>query len=199
MALDDAINAKLEAIEARIEDKLRALFKEFRSGRSRSPKRSQLEESSNHKENPAEKGDQALDPLCPRTRVDFPRWEDGDPIGWISLAEWYFLYHKTQDAFLVDIAVIYLEGDAIQFPNSGIRAKVFAAKAMRKGGGRPWPGPMQGRLLATRPVAVPVRPPRAAAPATGATARGQDGLQRCAALLLRRSSDDDQLGGGKRV
>ncbi|RRT39199.1 hypothetical protein B296_00024559 [Ensete ventricosum] len=81
MALDDAINAKLEAIEAHIEDKLRALFKEFRSGRSRSPKRSQLEESSNHKENPVEKGDQALDPSCPRTTVDFPRWEDGDPIG----------------------------------------------------------------------------------------------------------------------
>ncbi|RRT80880.1 hypothetical protein B296_00020248 [Ensete ventricosum] len=65
MASDDSINTKLEAIEARMEDKLHALFEKFRLGRSRSPKRSQREKSLDHKENPREKGDQAPDSSCP--------------------------------------------------------------------------------------------------------------------------------------
>ncbi|RWW23692.1 hypothetical protein GW17_00012050 [Ensete ventricosum] len=55
------------------------------------------------------------DPPYPRIRVDFPRWEDGDPIGWISRTKRYFRYHKTPNASMVDIAVIHLEGDAIQW------------------------------------------------------------------------------------
>ncbi|RWW74977.1 hypothetical protein BHE74_00017022 [Ensete ventricosum] len=48
-------------------------------------------------------------------RVDFPGWEDGDPIGCISCAERYFHFHKTPDASMVDIVAIHLEGDAIQW------------------------------------------------------------------------------------
>ncbi|RWW74976.1 hypothetical protein BHE74_00017023 [Ensete ventricosum] len=53
----DAIDLKLEAFEARMKDRLCALFKEFRLGRSESLKRSKREERSNHKENQSEKGD----------------------------------------------------------------------------------------------------------------------------------------------
>ncbi|RRT69246.1 hypothetical protein B296_00009755 [Ensete ventricosum] len=56
MALIDLISAKLEAFETRIEDRLRALFTEFRLGRSPTPRRSQRGESSNRKENPPERG-----------------------------------------------------------------------------------------------------------------------------------------------
>ena len=54
-------------------------------------------------------------PNYPCMRVDFPRWEEGDPIGWISRAERYFRYHKTADVSMVKIAAIHLEGDAIQW------------------------------------------------------------------------------------
>ncbi|RZR97379.1 hypothetical protein BHM03_00026551 [Ensete ventricosum] len=48
-------------------------------------------------------------------RVEFPRWEDGDPIGWISCAEFFFFFfHKPPEEFKVEIASIQLEGDTIQ-------------------------------------------------------------------------------------
>ncbi|RRT42068.1 hypothetical protein B296_00021557 [Ensete ventricosum] len=50
-------------------------------------------------------------------RVDFPRWEDGDPTGWLSCVKCYFRYHRTPEATMVDIAVIHLERDAIQWYN----------------------------------------------------------------------------------
>ncbi|RWW83455.1 hypothetical protein BHE74_00008074 [Ensete ventricosum] len=50
-------------------------------------------------------------------RVDFPRWEEGDPTGWLSRAECYFRYHRTPMASIVDIATIHLKGDAIQWYN----------------------------------------------------------------------------------
>ncbi|RWW01173.1 hypothetical protein BHE74_00045936 [Ensete ventricosum] len=83
VASGDAIDVKLETFEASIEDKLSALFEEFRLGRSSSPKRSQYGESLDHKENQSEKGDQAQDSTYLRMRVDFPRREEGDPTEWI--------------------------------------------------------------------------------------------------------------------
>ncbi|RWW60204.1 hypothetical protein BHE74_00032816 [Ensete ventricosum] len=47
-------------------------------------------------------------------KVDFPRWEEGDPIGWISRTERYFRFYRTADAIRVEIAIIHLEGDTIQ-------------------------------------------------------------------------------------
>ena len=55
------------------------------------------------------------DPYYPRMRVDFPKWEEGDPIGWISHVERYFRYHKTTDTSMVEIMAIHLEGDVIQW------------------------------------------------------------------------------------
>ena len=56
-----------------------------------------------------------IEPNYACMRVDFPRWEEGDPIGWISRTERYFQYHKTADASMVKFAAIHLEGDAIQW------------------------------------------------------------------------------------
>ncbi|RWV82587.1 hypothetical protein GW17_00055900 [Ensete ventricosum] len=48
-------------------------------------------------------------------RVDFPRWEEGDLIGWISCTKCCFRFHRTTDASMVEIAAVHLEGDAIQW------------------------------------------------------------------------------------
>ncbi|RRT45703.1 hypothetical protein B296_00054933 [Ensete ventricosum] len=97
-----------------MEDKLRALFAEFRIVRSPSPTTLQQDESSDHKERPPGKEEQATDSTQPRMRVDFPRWEEGDPTVWLSHAERYFCYYRTPEASMVDIVAIHREGDAIQ-------------------------------------------------------------------------------------
>ncbi|MUG03554.1 hypothetical protein ECC01_21445 [Bacillus tequilensis] len=111
MASKEAINAKFEALEARMEDKIRTLFTELRLGRPLSPKKSYQGESfaQSHQARRDDfqgRGGSMIDPNYPRMRVDFPRWEEGDPIGWISRAERYFRYHKTADASMVKIAAI---------------------------------------------------------------------------------------------
>ena len=58
-----------------------------------------------------------MDMLLPRMRVDFPRWDEGDPAGWISRVERYFHYYRMSDDSMVEIAAIQLEGDAIQWYN----------------------------------------------------------------------------------
>ncbi|RZR82692.1 hypothetical protein BHM03_00009169 [Ensete ventricosum] len=115
MASEEAIDAKLEAFEMRIEDIIRTLFVEFSLGRPPSPRRSQQGVSLDRKEEFQERGGPMNDPQYPCMRVNFPRWEEGDPIDWISCTERYFRYHKTPDASMVDIATIHLEGDAIQW------------------------------------------------------------------------------------
>ncbi|RRT59036.1 hypothetical protein B296_00015220 [Ensete ventricosum] len=114
MAPEEAINAKFEAFEMRMEDIICSLFVELSLGRPLSPRRSQQGESSDFKEDFQERGGPMTDPHYPRMRVDFPRWE-GNPIGLISQAEPYFRYHKTPDASMVDITATHLEGDAIQW------------------------------------------------------------------------------------
>ncbi|RWV91171.1 hypothetical protein GW17_00046562 [Ensete ventricosum] len=115
MASIDLINDKLEAFETHMEDKLCALFVEFRLGRSPSPRRSQCGRSSDCKENQPEKEEQVTDPSYPCIRVDFPRREDRDMTGWISHAERYFCYHRTLEASMVNITIIHLGREAIQW------------------------------------------------------------------------------------
>ncbi|RWV93511.1 hypothetical protein GW17_00044031 [Ensete ventricosum] len=117
MASEEAIDAKLEAFENRIEEKMRSLFAEFSIGRLLNPRKSQHGETSDQRDDPQEHRHITSDPnnLC--MRVDFPRWEEGDPIGWILRAEYYFRFYRTADATRVEIAAIHLEGDAIQWFN----------------------------------------------------------------------------------
>ncbi|RWW14044.1 hypothetical protein GW17_00022224 [Ensete ventricosum] len=110
----DLIGAKLKAFEMRMLDRLRAVA-EFRLGGSPSPRRSQCGESSDRKENPPEEEEQVTNSSYSHIRVDFPRWEDGDPTGWISCVERYFRYHRTLEASMVDIAAIHLGREDIQW------------------------------------------------------------------------------------
>ncbi|RZR91731.1 hypothetical protein BHM03_00019908 [Ensete ventricosum] len=50
-------------------------------------------------------------------KVDFPKWEEGDLIGWISRAERYVRFYRIADATRVEIAAIHLKGDFIQWFN----------------------------------------------------------------------------------
>ncbi|RWW88170.1 hypothetical protein BHE74_00002963 [Ensete ventricosum] len=78
MASVDLIGAKLETFETCMEDRLCALFIEFRLGRSPSLTRSQQGESPDRKENRLEKEEHKTEPASTPMRVDFHRWEDGD-------------------------------------------------------------------------------------------------------------------------
>jgi hypothetical protein len=48
-------------------------------------------------------------------KLEFPRWDDEDPSGWVSRAECFFKYHHTPADSKVEIASISLDGDAIQW------------------------------------------------------------------------------------
>ncbi|RWV77643.1 hypothetical protein GW17_00061501 [Ensete ventricosum] len=115
MASEEAIDAKLEAFENRIEEKMQSLFAEFSIGRPSSPRKSQHGETLDRRDDPQECGHITSDLNNPRMKVDFPRWEEGDPIRWISCAERYFLFYRTVDATQVEISTIHLEGDVIQW------------------------------------------------------------------------------------
>ncbi|RWW71173.1 hypothetical protein BHE74_00021101 [Ensete ventricosum] len=114
MASEEAIDAKLEPFENCMEEKMRSLFVEFSIGRPSSPKKSQYGETSDRRDDPQEHGHITSDLNNPSMKVDFPRWEEGDPIRWISCVERYFRFYRTADATRVEIAAIHLEGDAIQ-------------------------------------------------------------------------------------
>ncbi|RWW11032.1 hypothetical protein GW17_00025385, partial [Ensete ventricosum] len=94
MTMDDALDVRFKASEARIEDKLQELLREF-------------------KRNRFEKYDQGQDTGYPRK--EFPRWEDGDPTGWISRVEKFFHFHKSLEEYMVKIASAQFKGDAIQW------------------------------------------------------------------------------------
>jgi hypothetical protein len=48
-------------------------------------------------------------------RPDFPRFDGGDPSGWLYRAEQFFEYHQTQATQQIRIASFHLEGDALQW------------------------------------------------------------------------------------
>ncbi|RWV94507.1 hypothetical protein GW17_00042952 [Ensete ventricosum] len=114
MASEEAIDVKFKAFENHMEEKMRSLFAEFSIGRPSSPRKSQHRETSDRRDNPQEHGHNTSDLNNLYMKVDFPRWEEGDSIGWISCVERYFRFYRTADATRVEIAAINLEGDDIQ-------------------------------------------------------------------------------------
>ncbi|RWW48207.1 hypothetical protein BHE74_00045741 [Ensete ventricosum] len=80
MATEEAIDAKFEDFETRMEEKIRTIFAELSIGRPLSPRNSQQGETSNRREELQERGGTTTDPYNPRMRVDFPRREERDPI-----------------------------------------------------------------------------------------------------------------------
>ncbi|RWW78938.1 hypothetical protein BHE74_00012805 [Ensete ventricosum] len=114
MTSEEAIDVKLEAFDNCMEEKMRSLFAEFSIGRPSSPRKSQHGETSDRQDDPQEHDHITSDLNNPCMKVDFLRWEEGDPIGWISHTECYFRFYRTADATRMEIAAIHLEGDAIQ-------------------------------------------------------------------------------------
>ncbi|RZS16955.1 hypothetical protein BHM03_00049035 [Ensete ventricosum] len=114
MASEEAIDAKLEASENRMEEKMRSLFAKFSIGRSSNSRKSQHGKTSDQQDDPQEYGHNISDLNNPCMKVNFPRWEEGDSIGWISYAERYFRFYRTADATRVEIATIHFEGDVIK-------------------------------------------------------------------------------------
>ncbi|RRT37876.1 hypothetical protein B296_00041220 [Ensete ventricosum] len=100
-----------------MEEKMRSLFAEFSIGRPSSPRKSQHGETSDRRDDPQEYGHITSDLNNPCIKDDFPRWEEGDLIGRISCAERYFRFYRIADATQVEIAVIHLEGDVVQWFN----------------------------------------------------------------------------------
>ncbi|KAG5582229.1 hypothetical protein H5410_052856 [Solanum commersonii] len=47
------------------------------------------------------------------TKMEFPKYEGGDPRGWILKAEKYFQNYQTPNDCKVDVVSMYLEGDAL--------------------------------------------------------------------------------------
>ncbi|RRT36356.1 hypothetical protein B296_00005699 [Ensete ventricosum] len=77
MASEEAIDAKLEAFENCMEEKMQSLFIEFSIGRPSSPRKSQHGETSDQRDDPQEHGHITSDLNNPCIKVDFPRWVDG--------------------------------------------------------------------------------------------------------------------------
>ncbi|RWW01851.1 hypothetical protein BHE74_00019036 [Ensete ventricosum] len=100
-----------------MEERWQDFLNEFNRSLAKSPNKSQCGESSNIKESRSEKYDQGQDTGYTHMRVEFPRWEDGDPIDWISRAEFFFHFHRTPKESKVDIASMQIKGDAIQWYN----------------------------------------------------------------------------------
>jgi hypothetical protein len=46
-------------------------------------------------------------------KLEFLRWDDENPSGWVSKAERFFKYHNTPTNSTVEIASISLDKDAI--------------------------------------------------------------------------------------
>ncbi|KAD6795515.1 hypothetical protein E3N88_06411 [Mikania micrantha] len=52
-------------------------------------------------------------PYRPYNKIDFPAFSGGDPRGWLLKAEKYFRHYQIPDEEKVEIASMYLEGDAL--------------------------------------------------------------------------------------
>ncbi|RRT83060.1 hypothetical protein B296_00000528 [Ensete ventricosum] len=103
MASEEAIDAKLEVFVNHMEEKMRSLFVEFSIDRLSNPRKSQYGETSDPQDDHQEHGHITSDLNNPHMKVDFPRWEEGDPIGWISRAEHYFRFYRTVNATRLEI------------------------------------------------------------------------------------------------
>ena len=110
----------MEAWEIRIENRLQETLNDFKKSQLESLNKFQQDGSSSSMLNRlggTGKGPQDGDTHYPRIRVEFPRWEDGDPTSWISRAENFFRFHRTPEESKVEVASIQLDGDAIQWYN----------------------------------------------------------------------------------
>ncbi|RRT53887.1 hypothetical protein B296_00049015 [Ensete ventricosum] len=102
MVINSSLGARIDAFEARIENRLQELFNEFKRCLLKNLNKSQHDESSSLKGNKYEKYNQRQDTGYPHMK--FFRWEDEDPIGWISRAKIFSHFHETPEESKVKIA-----------------------------------------------------------------------------------------------
>lgn len=50
--------------------------------------------------------------FIPKTRIDFPRFESGDPTEWLCKVNKYFEYHKTSEDSKLSLVALHLDGVA---------------------------------------------------------------------------------------
>ncbi|RRT81554.1 hypothetical protein B296_00010850 [Ensete ventricosum] len=96
MAINNSLEVRFEAFKARIENRLQELFNKFKRSLSECPNKFQHGKNSNLKGNRFEKYDQGQDIGYPRIRVEFLRWEDGDPTSWVLGVESSFTSTELQ-------------------------------------------------------------------------------------------------------
>jgi hypothetical protein len=99
-----AIASKLEAIDSLKEDvaalkQQSNLREKFSAGGSRFEDGGSSWKSQHH--------------YRPYNKIDFPVFSGGDPRGWVLKAEKYFKFYQTPEDEKVDVASMYLEGDAL--------------------------------------------------------------------------------------
>lgn len=51
--------------------------------------------------------------MASHTKVDFPKFEVGNPRGWTMKANKYFRYYQIPKDLKVEVAMMNLEGDAL--------------------------------------------------------------------------------------
>ncbi|XP_028780228.1 uncharacterized protein LOC114736538 [Neltuma alba] len=102
----NTIAARLQTLEV-LADRVASLEAATDRNRRRSFQRSHWEADS--EDDP----ESALRRHMPYTKIDFPKFSGGDPRGWILKAEKYFRYYETPEEMKVDVASMYLEGDAL--------------------------------------------------------------------------------------
>ncbi|GKB03765.1 retrotransposon gag domain, retroviral aspartyl protease, partial [Tanacetum coccineum] len=95
-----AIAAKLKAIETMKED-IAALKEGDRSG------------SKGSKNFDGESSWRGRHSYRPYNNIDFPNFSGGDPRGWLLKSKKYFRYYQIPDEEKVEIALMHLEGDAL--------------------------------------------------------------------------------------
>ena len=118
MAIDTSVKTQMEALETRIENRLQETLHDFKKSLLEHFSGFQQDGSSSSTLNRSRdtgKGPQDGDTYYPRIKIEFPRWEDGDPTSWISRAKFFFHFHRTPEESKVEVASIQLDGDAIQW------------------------------------------------------------------------------------
>ena len=116
MTANNSVKAQMEALETRIESQLQETLHDFKKSLLEHFSGFQQDGSSSSTLNRSRdtgKGPQDGDTHYSRIRVEFPRWEDGDPTSWISRAEKKFRFHRTLEESKVEVVSIQLDGDAI--------------------------------------------------------------------------------------
>ena len=100
-----AIAARLESLDVLAEkvSALEAAANRRKKGKSTAPWEGDTDDER----------DNSYRPRPPIAKLEFPRFSGGDPRGWLLKADKFFRYYGTPEDDKVEVAALYLEGDAL--------------------------------------------------------------------------------------